>query len=314
MGVNTLAELNSRVDQAERLRRIVSDLKQRSDEIIRENSQKMNHSARLIAVTSGKGGVGKTSVTANLAIELSRLGNKVIIIDGDLGLANIEVMMGIVPKYSLYEMIRLDISLSEVITEGPNGVKFISGGSGIMEMASLDRQKFQRIINSLSALDRYADFILIDTGAGISQNVTNFLVAADEVILVTNPEPTSITDSYAILKFLDSQNPQCDVKVVVNMVEGLSEANEIIRRLNAAAERFLNIKVKNLGYIVEDNNVSKGIKIQSPFVLSSPRCDAAKNIKDIADRLVANKENAYGTTEGVKSFLARLYRAFSTTT
>lgn len=305
-----MAEMNLGVDQADRLRKIVNDLKERSDEIIKGTSAKTNSSARLIAVTSGKGGVGKTSFTANLAIELSRLGHNVIIIDGDLGLANIEVMLGIVPRYSLYEMIRYDVPLSEVLTEGPSGIKFISGGTGIMEMASLDRQRFQKILSSLSALDRYADFILIDTGAGISQNVINFLLAAHEIILVTNPEPTSITDSYAILKIVNNQNKKCDIKIVVNMVESASEADEILKRLSRAAERFLNVKIKNLGYIVEDQYVSRGIKLQKPFVLSYPKCNAAKNLQDIARRLAENEENV-NNSEGVKSFLTRLYRTFS---
>lgn len=301
-----MSNINCGIDQAERLRKLVSDLRERSQEIIRKNSSKVMCGTRLIAVTSGKGGAGKTSFTANLAIELKKIGYKVAIIDGDLGLANVEVMFGIIPRFSLYEFIQMDLPLTEIINEGPLGVKFISGGNGITEMANLSREKFQKIVNSLAGLDNYADFILLDTGAGISNNVLNFVLAAKEVIILTNPEPTSITDSYAVLKAIKSYNHSCDIKIVANKVRNASEGQEIMDKLGTAASRFLNMEVNNLGYIMYDHSVSEAVRLQQPFVLSFPRCDASRNVKEIAQRLAENRDNNQ-SAEGLKSFLGRIY-------
>jgi flagellar biosynthesis protein FlhG len=305
-----MAKTSTVVDQADNLRRIVSGLKEKSEKIIERSVRKSKRSARLIAVTSGKGGVGKTSLTVNLAIQLSCKGYRVIVIDGDLGLANVEVMLGIVPKYSLYELVNSEKRLSDIITEGPAGIKFISGGTGIIEMAGLEKQKFDKILFTLTALDNYADFILIDTGAGISRSVTDFVLAAQEVILVTNSEPTSVTDAYAILKIISVENRDCRVKIIANMVESPSEAEDIFGRLNTAAKKFLGTEIENLGYLQRDSIVSKAIKLQIPFMLGYPRSLAAKGVRQIAARLVENTE-LIKEPKGVKQFLARIYTSLS---
>lgn len=295
-------------DQADRLRKIVNDLKEQQP----GETGKANYGSRLIAITSGKGGVGKTSFTVNLAIQLKKMGNRVLIIDGDLGLANIEVMLGMVPKSSLYDYINSDIPLSKIINLGPMGIEFISGGTGIIEMANMDRSKFNKIYEIMSKFDNDVDYILIDTGAGISKKVTNFMLTVKEIILVTNPEPTSITDAYAMLKILKNNNQNCDIKLVVNRVQNPSEAEEILDKIGSAANKFLNVKVKNLGYIFDDRNVSRAVKLQEPFVLRYPGCKASKNIESIAERLALNseyEEYAYGMT----SFLNRLHNLLSST-
>jgi flagellar biosynthesis protein FlhG len=269
--------------------------------------QKSKNRARLIAVTSGKGGVGKTSITVNLAIQLCRSGYRVVIIDGDLGLANVEVIMGIVPKYSMYDLINSKLDLSDVLIEGPAGIKFISGGTGIVELANLDKQEFDRILCTMSALDNYADFILIDTGAGISSGVTGFVLAAREVILVTSPEPTSITDAYAVLKVISQNNANCSVRLILNMVEGPREAEDVLGRLNTAAERFLGTGIKSLGYLVRDPAVGKAIKMQTPFMVAFPKCAAARDMARIAERILDNTDY-HVEAGGVKGFLTRIYR------
>ena len=295
-------------DQAEKLRKIVKSLREKSGSIMDRAVQKSNKSARLIAVTSGKGGVGKTSITVNLAIQLCRKGHRVVVIDGDLGLANVEVIMGIVPKYSMYDLLNSKLELSDVLMEGPAGIKFISGGTGIVELANIEKQEFDRILCSMSALDNYADFILVDTGAGISSGVISFILAAREVILVTTPEPTSITDAYAVLKVISQNNGNCSVRLVANMVEGPREAEDVAGRLNTAAEKFLGTGIKSLGYLVKDPAVSRAIKMQTPFLVAFPKCAAARGIERIAGRILDNTE--YQTeSEGVKDFLTRIYRS-----
>ena len=294
------------VDQAEKLRRIVRGLRERSEAIIDRASKKSGKNARLIAVTSGKGGVGKTSLIVNIAIRLSKKGYRVVIIDGDLGLANVEVMLGIVPKFSMYDIINSGISLSDVISDGPAGIKLISGGTGITEMAYLDRRKFDRLLDTLSALDNYADFILIDTGAGISRNVTKFVLAAREVILVTSPEPTSITDAYAVLKIISLHNRECQVKMIANMVENPAEAEDLLVRINAAAKKFIGTEIKSLGFLKNDPSLRRAIKMQTPLIISAPKSAAAKSIDKITQRIENNTEYVR-EWNGVRDFLSRIY-------
>jgi flagellar biosynthesis protein FlhG len=294
------------VDQADKLRRIVSSLRERSEVIIDRAVKKTGKKARLIAVTSGKGGVGKTSLTVNIAIKLSKNGYRVVVIDGDLGLANVEVMLGIVPQYSMYDIINSGLSLSDVIIDGPMGIKFISGGTGVVEMAYLDRRRFDSLLDTLSVLDSYADFILVDTGAGISRSVTKFVLAAREVILVTNSEPTSITDAYAILKIISIHNKECYIKMIANMVESPAEAEDILARINTAAKMFIGAEIKSLGFVKRDPAVSKAVKTQTPFIIGSPKSAAAKSIERIAQRIVYNTEYIR-EPEGVREFLTRIY-------
>ena len=181
------------MDQAERLRNI-----------IKANMAPQRPLARVMAVTSGKGGVGKSNTAINLAIWMRKMGQRVIILDADFGLANIEVMFGVIPKYTLADLMFKGKELKDIITEGPNGVQFVSGGSGIARLVNLDKEQVKRILYKLSELENLADVIIIDTGAGISQSVLEFAVASPEVLLVTTPEPTSITDSYALLKAPDA--------------------------------------------------------------------------------------------------------------
>src|SRR5690554_2929806 len=306
-----MAKTSPASDQADKLRKIVRSLREKSGSIMDRAVQKSINRARLIAVTSGKGGVGKTSITVNLAIQLCRSGHRVVIIDGDLGLANVEVILGMVPRYSMYDLLNSKLDLSDVLIEGPAGIKFISGGTGIVELANLGRQEFDRILCSMAALDNYADFILVDTGAGISSGVTGFLLAAREVILVTTPEPTSITDAYAVLKVISQNNANCSVRLILNMVEGPREAEDVLGRLNTAAERFLGTGIKSLGYLVRDPAVGRATRMQTPFMVAFPNCAAARGIGRIAGRILDNTEY-HMESEGVKDFLTRIYRSLIT--
>ncbi len=294
-------------DQAEKLRSIVNNLNIPNRTVEPDRSV----SARVVTVTSGKGGVGKTNITINLAIALSKMGLRVVILDVDFGLANIDVLMGITTKFTLVDLIRGDKNIFEVLTDGPNNVKFLSGGSGVEELVQLDRRQLGIFISNISLLDKLYDVILIDTGAGLSRNVMSFIQAADEVVLVTTPEPTAITDAYAVIKLIARKDRHKIIKVIVNKAESQREANDILNKLTLVSERFLAFKLQKLGYILYDDFVMKAVKQQKPFCLSYPRCHASQQIMELAGSLFeASKGNSDSADRGMKGFFNRLINAF----
>lgn len=247
--------------------------------------------SRVITITSGKGGVGKSNLAINLAISLSRLGKKVIVLDADFGLANIEVMLGIRPQYNLSDLMFRGRSLSEIITKGPENVGFISGGSGIREMTSLTREQLINLSARLSELDRQADVVIIDTGAGISENVMEFVMSSAEVFLIATPEPTSITDAYALLKTLNNQpeftREHCHIKLIANKVNNEKNGKELFEKLSVVADKFLNISLEYMGAIPSDTNMSKAVMKQQPLTIAYPNSQAARAIDDMARSITA---------------------------
>jgi len=291
-------------DQAEKLRKIVDNLK------VPERMAETVSSARVITVTSGKGGVGKTNVTVNLAIALSKMGLRVVILDVDFGLANIDVLFGITTRYTLVDLIRGERNIFEVLSDGPNNIKFLSGGSGVEELLQLDRRQLGGFISSISLLDKLYDVILIDTGAGLTKNILSFILAADEVLLVTTPEPTAITDAYALIKMISRRDRHKIVKIVVNKADSPQEANDVLTKLFIVSERFLSFKLQKLGYILNDDSVIKAVKQQKPFCLSYPRSHATRQICELAANLLDNNAEATDTVDkGIKGFLSRLFSA-----
>lgn len=252
--------------------------------------------SRVITVTSGKGGVGKSNLAINLAISLSRLGKKVVVLDADFGLANIEVMLGIRPQYNLSDLMFRGKSLSEIITEGPENVGFISGGSGIREMTNLTKEQLINLSSRLSELDRQTDVVIIDTGAGISGNVMEFVVLSGEVLLIATPEPTSITDAYALLKTLNYQpeftREHCHIKLIANKVRNEKDGRELFEKLSVVADKFLNISLEYMGAVPSDNNMSKAVMKQQPLSVAYPNSQAARAIDDMARILAAPQGEA----------------------
>lgn len=242
--------------------------------------------ARVIAVTSGKGGVGKSSLTVNLAVQLSRLGKRVLIFDADFGLANIEIMLGIRPSYTLADLMYRGKTVRDVVTDGPEDIGFISGGSGIHELANLTREQVFSLIRKLDDLDRAADVIIVDTGAGVNDTVLDFVAASDEILLVATPEPTSITDAYALMKLLNRkaayQPNHTVVKMVANQVREEWEAEELFEKLGVVARKFLDIEVEFLGTVPYDRNMQQAVMRQAPVSISNPSADSAKAVKRIA--------------------------------
>ncbi|MBQ8412399.1 MAG: MinD/ParA family protein [Lachnospiraceae bacterium] len=283
------------MDQASKLRQMVGA------------SQEMSN-ARVIAVTSGKGGVGKTSLSVNLAIEMAKTGKKVVIFDADFGLANVEVMLGIRPKYNLLDLIHNQKSIEDIITNGPNGIGFISGGSGVSELATLDTNSIKLLISELVKLDRLYDVVIIDTGAGITDSVMEFVMVSPEIVLVVTPEPTSITDAYSLLKVLrrkESFNPLYKtINVVSNRVTDDAEGQDIYDKINTVSSKFLNTKLQFLGNVYQDKNASIAIIEQKPVVLAYPNSQAAKGISSIASKLMNEDVEDVNAKEGIaKVFL-----------
>lgn len=250
--------------------------------------------SRVIAVTSGKGGVGKTTFTINLAITLANMGYQTFLIDADLGTANVDVLLNLNPKYNLTHVVNGEKALSEIIVDGPSGVQVIPGGSGLQELANLNDFQFSRLIKSFDELERYADVILVDTGAGISKNVTNFLLASDDVVVISTPEPHSLMDAYAIMKVIGGKK-KSGLQVVINRVETAFEADDAYRKLSSAAERFLAMKTTNAGYILEDPVVGKTIRKQQAFMEIAPNTLAAQCVRRIATGLMQPGAQAAAT-------------------
>lgn len=272
------------------------------------NDYTMNR-ARVIAVTSGKGGVGKTSFSTNLSLTLSGLGKRVIVLDADLGLANLHVVLGVMPRYHLEHVMRGEMSLKDVLFPGPGGIQIIAGGSGITELANLDDKTRLRFLDGLRELDNMADMIVIDTGAGLSRSVMSFLCAVEEVVVITTPEPTSITDAYATIKVVSQENPYARLMLVVNMAQSEQEAHAVATKLTMIARQFLKIQLEFIGYVPHDAVVPRSVRAQRPFALAEPQSAAARAIVDIASRLgyqqARTKQQA-----GFGGFLNRMQRFF----
>lgn len=290
------------MDQATNLRNLLNQMQ--SKETTRET---INTTSKIIAVTSGKGGVGKTNFCINLAIQLSRMGKRVVIIDADLGLANIEVLFSLMPRYSLADVLGGEKTIREVLTDGPEGIKFISGGSGLKELTNLSNRQIEFFIESFAELDDLSDIIIIDTGAGISNTVINFIKASDEIIVVTTPEPTSITDAYAIIKTvkLESEEYIPKFNIVVNRVDDDEEGQDVYNKLSNAALKFLDIDIHKLGFIPYDKYLVKAVKRQEPVKLAYPNCDFSKSIKDISLKMCNEGEVVEKNNTGIKSFINR---------
>ncbi|MCP4133263.1 MAG: MinD/ParA family protein [bacterium] len=260
---------------------------------------------KTIAVTSGKGGVGKTSLSVSLSIALAQDGSSVTLLDADLGLANINVILGIIPKYNLYHVIKGKKKLKDVVIDVPEGIKIIAGASGFHQLANLEAKQRSDFIGAISELDP-TDYMIIDTGAGVGQNVLSFVMSADEVIVVTTPEPTAITDAYGIIKSIAAQTPDKVIKLVVNRVDSVAEGKRVAQRVINIAGQFLNIKVENLGFVFDDVYVPKSVRNQKPFIVSYPKSKAAGCVSIIADR-IGNKNVEFREGSGLTSFFRNLF-------
>lgn len=262
-----------------------------------KEKQKKGRAVKTIAVASGKGGVGKTNVTASLAIALRKKGREVMIFDADLGLSNIDVLLHLAPKYSIQHILSGERTLQEVVVEGPHGIKILPASSGIQELTALDEFQRLRLLEAFDAYDSDIDILLIDTAAGISENVAFFCVAAQEIIIVASPEPTAITDAYALIKVLSTRYQEKEFNIFVNSVSGRQEALDVFNSLSLAAEKFLNISLDYLGYMPYDEAVRKSVRQQKAFIDGYPDCLASKQIIELAERVSIPSDRVKGTLQ-----------------
>lgn len=262
---------------------------------------------RILSISSGKGGVGKTNLSINLAIAYAQMGKRVIVMDADLGLANVNVVLGIIPKYNLYHLIRKQKTMQEIILDTNYGIQIVAGASGFSKIANLTEEERQTFVQELSELGE-ADVIIVDTGAGVSSNVLSFIQASDDALIVTTPEPTAITDAYGIIKIIatEIENINLGLKLIVNRVKSVSEGRRVAQRVISIAGQFLNIKVDYLGCVFDDPLVQSSVLHQKPFLSEYPKSRPSICVKHLAHRLenVEFREGG-GVARFVKKLMAR---------
>jgi flagellar biosynthesis protein FlhG len=286
-------------DQAEQLREMMRAKAQAAAP--RDGARK----TRIITVTSGKGGVGKTNMSVNLALAYARLGKKVLVMDADLGLANVNVMLNMIPKYNLSHVIRKQKSMRDIILDTEYGIQIVAGASGFSKIANLTEDERRNFIEELNTLSS-ADIVIIDTSAGVSNNVLDFVAAADDAIIITTPEPTAITDAYGIIKIIATEidNLNMGLKLVVNRAHSAVEAKKVADRMINIAGQFLNLKVDYLGFVFDDPAVPQAVLRQKPFLVMDPKSKASQCIQHIVGRMEKSEVREGG---GLSNFIMRFF-------
>lgn len=287
------------LDQAQKLRQLAKNTNINSS---------YKRSAKILTVTSGKGGVGKSNIVVNLAITLQRMNKNVLIFDADAGMGNDDVLMGFMPKYSIYDLLESEVDIKKIIIKGPYGVRLLPGGSGlnkIQEFTDRDRDVF---LSKLSEIDD-VDYIIMDTGAGITRSVLGFIACCEELIVVTTPEPTSLTDAYSLLKAVNYFKLKKEAKVIINRVIDEKEGKKTFNRFNNAVTNFLKMKLYYLGNVMDDKKITLAVRQQKPFVLSYPDCSASFDIKNIAMRLAGS--SSIKKNSSIEVLFKKIFSIFS---
>lgn len=295
-------------DQASRLRNLVEERAQ-EDALAREIGElyfDVAENTRVIAITSGKGGTGKTSLAVNLAIGLQSAGQKVLLIDADIGMANVNLLMGSVTNRSLIDLLNDDVELEDVVEAGVEGVKYISGVAAVEATLNLNRAEQRKLHKKLGRCSDLANVIIIDTGAGLNRNVIEFILAAEEVLLVTTPEPTALADAYAVIKAYTTYTERRNIKLVVNRVREEEDCDDVTEKINQTTKKFLGVEVDCLGYIYEDKAVSEAVHKQEPFIIGSPKSSAARCVQELVKSLLSGERMA-SVSRGWRGFLDRLF-------
>lgn len=265
--------------------RLTDKLAEKGSPLNKKTTKGRKSKTRVIAITSGKGGVGKTNIVANLGFALTQLGKKVLILDADLGLGNLDVLLGLAPKYNFSHVVAGSKSISEIAIPGPGNMKILPASSGIEELTRLTDKQKARLLTSLDIMLDPIDILLIDTGAGISENVMYFNSSAQEIIVVVSPEPTSVTDAYALMKVLCLDYSEKSFKLVVNLAKTSKEADELYRQLKLVTDRFLGISLEYMGYVLADERVKKGVKLQRVVSEICPNTQASKCFATLAKKI-----------------------------
>jgi flagellar biosynthesis protein FlhG len=283
-------------DQAAKLRQLFNQRRQLEQEQMKETNSPKEKSAQVIAVTGGKGGIGKTNISANLSIALANAGRRVAVLDADYALANIDILLGLNPKVNIENVLDGSLNVGEILLDGPGGIKVVPASSGVQRLANLSQKQLDNFINALRILDKHFDTLVVDTAAGIGDEVITVLKAAHSILVITNPEPPAFIDSYALIKHLVQTDADTSaIKILVNQVSGEKEARAVFKRIDTTVSRFLGKNVEYFGHVVEDQNVRKAVRQRRPFVLEYPNSGASRCIIDIAEKI--NKQtNDSGTS------------------
>jgi flagellar biosynthesis protein FlhG len=284
------------LDQAERLRQMMS------------KELPATVRPKIITVTSGKGGVGKSNFVVNLSITLSKLGKRVLIFDADLGMGNDDVLMGVMAKYNVFDVILNNKEIDEVVVTGHHGVKLLPGGSGLTKIDEIPDEQRERFLDKLGSLENF-DYIIMDTGAGINRSVLGFVACCDELIVLTTPEPTSLTDAYSLLKAVSHFKIKSYAKVVINRAIDETEAQVTYSKFSNAVANFLKMKLDFMGYVSEDRKLIQSVRAQQPFIVAYPYCDAARDIHRIAKNIIGAAGKNDGT--GVQGLFKKIFSIFS---
>lgn len=258
---------------------------------------------RVVSVTSGKGGVGKSSVVANLAIAAAKKGQKVLLLDGDFSLANLDILFDVKSGPTLYDVLYGNRALEDVIVNVADGVDIIPASSGVMEMANLDDDTKARLLSEMQKLEYYYDLLIIDTGAGINNDVAWLNSTANEIVVVATPEPTSITDAYALIKVLNQRHKLKDFKLLVNQAKNPSDALKVYQKITGVSDKFLNVSIDYVGYILWDSLASESIRQRRPLIEAYPNAKASKNYHDLANHF--NKHQFQRAPNGNLQFFWR---------
>jgi flagellar biosynthesis protein FlhG len=283
-------------DQAEALRSLMQS----------RDTVNASRQTRVVTVTSGKGGVGKSNFSLNFALSLQKLGKRVLVFDADIGMANIDVLMGTSAPYNLVHLLRREKAIWEIVHEGPLGLHFIAGGSGFKDLLHLSDRELDYFGEQIDKLHGHYDLILFDTGAGLTKETVRFITAAQETVVVTTPEPTSITDAYALIKMVRSMNHDVDFRLVVNRAADNREGRQTADKISLVARQFLSLHLPLLGIILDDAHVPKAVKRQVPFTIAYPGGSAARAVEEIARAFISTP--TAGRTGGIRGFLERMFR------
>lgn len=271
--------------QVERLR----ELKNNERSSRQRNLLRKNNRPILFSITSGKGGVGKSNFALNTAIVLAEMKQKVLLIDADTNLANLDILTGISPKYSLSDLITGDKFVNDIIVRGPGGIDILPGSSGVIELIELENEVRNKLVDCFHDLEAKYDIIIIDTGAGLTPAIIGYVINSDEVIVITNPEPTAITDAYAMIKIISSKNPTMRIHILVNLVDSAREGDDVFDKLNLVSNNFLQFPLDHLGSLPRDSNVVKAVNSQIPFIIKYPRSAVSNALKLSVRKLLSGR-------------------------
>ncbi|MEH7234754.1 MinD/ParA family protein [Bacillus sp. JJ1562] len=286
------------IDQASALRKKLASMNNEQDQ------------PKSIAVISGKGGVGKSNLSLNFSIAISQLGKKVLLFDMDIGMGNIDILMGITAHHTIVDLFENNLSINDLLIKGPQGIDYIAGGNGLPNLFKLDEKKSEYLIDQLQLVLNDYDYVIFDMGAGMTEENVKFLMAMDEIFVITTPEPTSITDAYSAMKYICLFDQSIPLYLIVNRAENETEGMQTLKRLKQAVLQFLMKEVGVLGVLLDDKTVQKAVSHQEPFLIYAPKAVISKNLLDICKNYLGKHKEQNHDKNQKPSFISKLQRFF----